>query len=949
MVFKNFINKIIYNLKNKKIYKIEFANLIFVILINITATTIFELIRHLLPELINYHLCLNIDVDFLAIYICVSGLMLPLAILLIEKLNSKRDFIEVEAYLKNSKLFPILVYFCTNLIWMNIHKDQYYLLITNIISCILIIYMYYKSFKMLSDLKYERRITDETRSQLIMGDIDESFAFHNDLNAIDSYQELGIFIEKNNYFNFKNYKNIIIQEKNIVGLIKQYNFETIDKIANILKKANKLYISTGTVTNKRSEIKIRRNPNIVVILMSINQNIKLNETRTIIYYKKEYSDYIDEIKKIINGGRLYNASDLNVKFYIRENYKYLQNDCITAINNGSRILLSNALEEYLDYYKDYVEAIKKLNWSFLYNDIYKQTTSLNRVNTYEFFRQIVDDITDYLYIISEKNNCHLMLGLIGNIYKMILFSYKKTELLSIFYVSDLYFKINNKSYDMKDYFNIYGKIKTELFEFVNVVNYNITLENAQFSQDVLLIYNKILSSIMFDLSKHNYGYFLDFMQKTFYFIDILNDKLEMLNDSIKSDNDNDKIKESYEIVTQNYECNIFATLAYVVSKIDKDSADVNLIVEKCMKHYGNIEKLTTVLLNSIDKGNNDSTYTWDLMENFSYDGFHTVNTEEYLLHLYCIIINSQKMVDLPENYLLSTYSSQMIKEFEDIKNDQMVKEVEKLKNKIEENKKKLIRNSKISNVKVKKFETKFVEIYNRRSTLYNLFLATGNLLEEYNEKNDKNYLYTNCIINKTYFLDKLPYDEKVVYVDFEKSFVQAFISSETMNYLKLLEQTSETTEYNILEFLNNYQEKINDIVIFASPVVAHRLYNFGTVINLFPGKLGEEILKAPKYFKYKEYYIPIYSFRDMPKNFLYLYDKNHLGKMIKGSKKFNIKIKDFYNNEKLINKFMESKINNLTLENEEKRKYLLESVNIAIGEYIKFNTEDMKGYKIICK
>ena len=69
--------------------------------------------------------------------------------------------------------------------------------------------------------------------------------------------------------------------------------------------------------------------------------------------------------------------------------------------------------------------------------------------------------------------------------------------------------------------------------------------------------------------------------------------------------------------------------------------------------------------------------------------------------------------------------------------------------------------------------------------------------------------------------------------------------------------------------------------------------------------------------------------------------------MQKNKESFKIVINDFYNNDKLIEKFMNEKVSGLDITGQERKNHLLESVNIFIQEYIRFYEENIECYKII--
>ena len=107
-----------------------------------------KFLKLIFQEVFDVHVGLNLNIDFLTIYSGFLALILPVAILIIERIENKDNAIISETYLKYTKIFPVVLYFVFNLLIFTIDKDQYFFIITSIISTIMIIYMYYKSFKM---------------------------------------------------------------------------------------------------------------------------------------------------------------------------------------------------------------------------------------------------------------------------------------------------------------------------------------------------------------------------------------------------------------------------------------------------------------------------------------------------------------------------------------------------------------------------------------------------------------------------------------------------------------------------------------------------------------------------------------------------------------------------------------------------------------------------------
>ena len=136
-IVKKIKNKIIGIVK--KIYKVKFSNIIYIFIFNILLFLIFNIVRYIMPNLLNIHLNLKIDIDYFTFYSYILSLILPLLIMLMDKI-SKKDYIIVETYIKDTMMFSILIYFCSNLVIMiffSNYYDKYYLMFTLLISIIL--------------------------------------------------------------------------------------------------------------------------------------------------------------------------------------------------------------------------------------------------------------------------------------------------------------------------------------------------------------------------------------------------------------------------------------------------------------------------------------------------------------------------------------------------------------------------------------------------------------------------------------------------------------------------------------------------------------------------------------------------------------------------------------------------------------------------------------------
>lgn len=946
LVVYKFGNKLKNTIKSicNDIYKIEIKNIVYILLISIVFSLIFELLRNIIPSLLNIHLNFSIDIDYLTIYSCILSLVLPLAIMLIEKINNKQDYIVVETYLKNTMMFPFVIYFCVNLAILTILNEQYYFIFTCFLSIYFILYMYYKSFKLLSDLRYEKEKIGETRYEIVNDDLQDQIRHFDNTNIIGQYLKFGIKVERYDYINTFDYKKINVYPVHDLRKIEQYNYKIIDKIAKKLKTVNMDYIEKNNLSddiNKKEDVR----PKIVIGLLDIGATTQKDRSCITIYYDSNYKQNALDIISLVSE-KIYITSETNNHFYIKANYEYLQNDCIKAINDSSSTLLSNNLNKYLDIYKDYIKGIRSNIGDYSYDVAYGQTHSFYEPRAYEILKLIREDIRDYTQIIIKQDNAYLMNELISFLYSMILYSYTNNELLSIQYLHSIYNYFNFQSLKLTDNEHSYRKIKLELFEFIGLVEYDIKLDNMEFCKDVLLVCNKTISSVLFDLSKKNDKYFFQYLRKIFKFINDINDKLEQIQ---YSENEaNIKMTKIYKEILINYNCNYFATLSYVINKWEENNKDISNILS-VYKNY-NIEELTNTLLETIHKDYNDKTYSWDLLEDHDLDesdGMWNVNTSSYLIHFYCLLLDKRNSsnIKLPLSYPLSTHANVLIKEFETLNNTDLVDKVNKLVLAIDDDEKQYIRNTPISLEKVDLFKNKFRENYYKDAELYNILNTTNNVKRVKNRKKGINYIGLNNIVDKTYFLSKMPNDRAIVWTNFEDGFANAFIRSEENKYANLLEKNSALVDSKILFYFENNDIDYNKCIIFADYSAIHDILQYSNISYRIPDDVKYDGLKSSHYFNFKNNYIPIFSINGLKEDCIYLLNIDELGKMEKYCDDFEIKINDFYNNNKLINDFMKSKVSGLDLQGEERKNHLLESVNIYIREYVRFDDKQMKGIK----
>lgn len=945
-LFLKFKSHIIMKIKQilSNIYKIKFRNLMYISISTILFFITFEFIRYLMLNKFNIHLGLDLDIDFLTSYSCVLGLILPLAILLIEKMHDKHDYILIETYLKDTMIFPFIIYFCINLVIITFILEQYYFIITSIISVILIIYMYYKSFKLLSDLRYEQEKISEVRYEIINNDLNSQIQHFDDKNKIRDYLKYGIIVNSYDYINTIGYKKTILCPSHDLRIIESYNMRIINKITKELKILNKEYIENNSSAEEKIEQNKLIEPNIIIGIQNIGSTLMKDNPCIVIYYKENIYNDATKIQNMISE-RIYNFSEDDYHFYIKANYEYLEKECTEAMDIESETLFTNGLNKYYEIYKDYIESIRENIGDYSYENSYNQLHSFTRLSAYELLDLIRDDIVKYSNVILKKQNHFLMNVLTSFLYKMVLYSYKKKELLSIQHLYSLFNFLNNKSLELTTNYSC-EKIKLEIFEFMNIITYDIT-PDGEFQRDVLLICNKNLGNMLFSLSQSEKPYFDKYLKKSFDFIKRINTEYKQIKNS---DNEkNKKLSSIYYTILKNYNCNLFATIAYIVKSKEKNNKNFDAILNY-YKNYS-VDDLTTILLKCIEIDYHDRTYSWDMYEDRDYDeGAFTVNTNSYLIHLYCLLLNRRNSnnIVIPLSYQLSTYIDVIKSELSALNNGKLIERFDELIVKINEQEKEYLRNNNIIELKVKQFKTNFLENYNKDATLYNLMKNTNNFEIVEKRKKGKHYLGINNILDKTYFLEKTPFDKVIIWTNFEDNFANCFIRAEEGKFSNLLEKHSKLINENFIHHLEKLQNKeIENLIIFSDFSSMYNILNFTDIVYTMPEDYKDKVLNSNQYFKYNNYYIPIFIIHNLNEEVLYLYNKNNIGKMQKDENEFQISIDEFSQDYTLLEKVMNEDINGLDLVGDEKKNHLLESVQLEIKEYIFFEEKSMNGKKFL--
>ena len=927
------------NKQTNRLYRIEIRNIFYVLLFCIIILCLTKFLKFIFSSVLNIHLGLNFQIDYLAIYGGFLSIILPVAILIAERIRDKHSNLVSEAYLHNTYMFPIIIYFVINLCIFTFESDQYYFIITGFLSTLMIIFLYYRSFMMISNHFYEKAQINLVKEDIIKKDLVEQISPFDDENLISKYKKYGIYVKQYDFISVSDYEKVTLYPDSDYLIIKNYNYKTFNKLIPVLKDINKDYILSHESVSNKIEISTFTEPNLILVFDALGTTVSRKDCWIYIYYKKDYTNYIDKIIKIVSN-KVYKTSGENNHLFIEKTNQAIALKCIKSINDGSSSLFSDALDEYLDSYKIYINELIDKVGEYNYEVSYNHANSFYRIKTYDFLRNIQENVFDFESIIVKKDDSKLMNELISFLYEMMLYSNNKKELLSIQFLYNMYQYLNYYSLQLSDESSI-KKIKLEIFEFLNTLKYDFRNSNSVFTHDVLLVCNKTVGNILYDL-KDNEKFLYSYYLSLFDYINELEDEFE----KISYDNCNDYSKKYYEDfkdIYKHYSSNSFAISAYLYNYYEKKSSDTNFLNLMIKNYYSNI---TNILLNTIDMEYNNRMYSWDSMEiRDSYEdyGVYNVNTVDYLIHLYVKIITSKdkRYLNIESSYQLSQYADRIISELNKVDKKDYIELFEKVKNDVEEEEKKYLRTTKISNEKIIKFKGKFLEEYSKLNRLMQLFKDTNNYKIVERKKTGVNYIGISNIVDKTYFLDKIPNNRCIIWTNFEENFAYSFIEAEENKFVKSLINKSEYIDESVNNYLNSLTiSKLKKMIIFS---------DYDTIYNLFDidaiDHSARENNFANLYLLIKGIRIPVYIVNQLEERDLYISYSNKLGRFEKSSEDFKIEINDFLDNEKMLDECMKKDINGLDLIGDERRNHLLESVDLLIEEYVVYNDQELVSYK----
>jgi hypothetical protein len=573
------------------------------------------------------------------------------------------------------------------------------------------------------------------------------------------------------------------------------------------------------IDNKTENLK----PNIMIALMEIGTAINYDSNIITIYHKEDYQNNIKMLIDEINDDIYLTKKDI-FQANIENNKLFILDNCVRAINNDSAIELEKYLKEYMYIYEITVSVSKDTIGDYSYDGVYKMTHSFVKFKGYKIFEWIKRDLFDYASMKNVTNNFKLMNQIISFLYGMILYSYSKKDLISIQYLYDTYSFMNSQSAKLEKNYSL-EKIKLEIFEFINLIRYELENSNdVEFNKDALMICNKTVVNITKQLFTENKKMYNIYNAKLYEFVKRIGEKIEELR--FGEDKKTIELRNTLEEVLKHFESNIFAMHSYILNDIKEDSEQKEKLLTY-YKKYSSVD-ISKIYLNATWIDFNDHTYDWDMWEEHEFDsGAWNVNTSIYLTQLYCICLNEIPVsrIELPVNSdLTDKYNSGIKNELLHYSNNGLIEKFEELVKRVEDQEKEYLRNNPISENKVIQFKNKFFEEYEKNAELHNVMNKYSNFELVDEDSETQNNLGLNSLVDKTYFLEKMPNNRCIVWLDFEENFAKSFINSEEKRYTDFLRNNSKKVEGSLSEFLNKrYKNKLDKIIIFAN-------YKFGYYI-----------------------------------------------------------------------------------------------------------------------
>ena len=196
----------------------------------------------------------------------------------------------------------------------------------------------------------------------------------------------------------------------------------------------------------------------------------------------------------------------------------------------------------------------------------------------------------------------------------------------------------------------------------------------------------------------------------------------------------------------------------------------------------------------------------------------------------------------------------------------------------------------------------------------------------------------------------MPNDENIIFSGFESGFVESFIIGEEKRYVKEILKKLPVLNNDIINTLNDL-DNIDELIIFANYSFNYKLHNKTDFKYEYSKEYKSVDENNNLYILHKDILIPVYQIRGIDNNCFYIINIIKMGKFCreKDTNYFDIQVFEYSRDEKHLQKTMNEKISGCNLDGEEKRDYLLECVNLVIREYVKFEDNQVEGYKLFYK
>lgn len=665
----------------------------------------------------------NVKIDELPfdIYLALSTLMIPLAIFIAQKISDSKDFLTANVYMNQSHIFPMTIFQIVSFVSLFYIQNFIYYWLLIITYATLIGIMYIKTLRLFSDsIYFTKKLKEESRKI-----INEALNMHiysaENIAKNKSFPECGIYFENNHYENTDMYNKEYIYPPDDNLLIKELSKMDLNNLKSIMSQIN---IKTEDVCEENSETKMARKK-IIIFLQSEGYTTRTGTPVAKIFYDssdKEVIDNLDNIKSILDN--LYKYEDYNLDIIVKKEIQEVESKCTISICNHSVTELKNNLKVYVDFYKAIVDNITaNLDKNYTLEQAYKSIHSLYTFRGFRYFEYIREELYNLCYHPNTLENKLLFNEITSCIYEMLLYSYVQHELISFEYMSNMYqnltYLVNeNKKLDM-------NKIQLELFEILNYIYYelkNARNENYQTSKNMIILLNKVIVNIMYDLVSKDVERYHMFRKKFIKFISNLEQEIKQI---IGPQHILDVLQE----ILMHCSSNLFVMDSYLFEKQKNDiSIDIiNFYNNKSFKY------IISVFLNA-HKLDFDSIYHWDNWEKYdilNQDGAHFVNTGSYMNNLFCNICIKHDHIELPiDRDLVSFYEISLKNIFMSLgcnEESDLILKFENMLKKYDENGKRYLRETNISKDKEIDFTKKFMECYIKDNNLYNLMKKYNNI------------------------------------------------------------------------------------------------------------------------------------------------------------------------------------------------------------------------------